>query len=199
MGEEALATPAEGLTLWQRMSVFDARSLLGYYCYRANAYDDAQRIWGRLPKLNLEKRPEIAALYVAVRHEMALRTDGELDALLPPPTNHAGAPDGDPSNSAPVPAMLQDQGDADPNMDWNASAGRPPVTDSVPLWSAGAYSDWASSVSGAIPVPAPEVVESVAVLPGASSPQIATIEPALTQAEDDDGGDTLPGKALPRA
>ncbi len=79
IAEDVFDTPAEQLMLWQRMSVFDARSVLGYYCYREGAYDDALRIWSRIPKGNLEKRPDIADMLAEVRHTIALRTEGELD------------------------------------------------------------------------------------------------------------------------
>jgi hypothetical protein len=83
---EAFQGPDERLLLWQRMSVFDARSLLGYYCYRQGALDDALRIWGRIPKGNLEKRPEIAEMLAEVRHRVALRTETEFEThgLLTP-------------------------------------------------------------------------------------------------------------------
>lgn len=71
--ENVLSSPVEDLSLWQRMSVFDARSLLGYYCYRAGALEDADRIWDRLPKPNLEVRPEIAEMVAEVRHQIAAR------------------------------------------------------------------------------------------------------------------------------
>jgi hypothetical protein len=61
------------------MSVFDARSLLGYYCYRDRVYDDALRIWSRIPKGNLEKRPEIADMLADVRHKVALATETEFE------------------------------------------------------------------------------------------------------------------------
>src|SRR5262249_20904331 len=77
--EEATQSAAEQLTLWQRMNVFHARSLLGYYCYRAGALEDALRIWGKLPKANLERRPDIAALVVEARQKMALGTDNDDD------------------------------------------------------------------------------------------------------------------------
>jgi hypothetical protein len=68
------------------MSVFDARSLLGFFCYRELAFDDALRIWGRIPKGNLEKRPEIAEMLAEVRHRVALRmeTEFEMHGLLEP-------------------------------------------------------------------------------------------------------------------
>ncbi len=77
--EEAFTTPAEQLSLWQRMSVFDARSMLGYYCYRQGAFDDALRIWSRIPKGNLEKRPDIAEMLAEVRHRVALELEGGND------------------------------------------------------------------------------------------------------------------------
>ncbi len=81
--ETCFRNPAERLSLWQRMSVFDARSVLGYYCFREGAYDDALRVWSRIPKGNLEKRPEIAEMLAEVRHALALRAEGlegELEA-----------------------------------------------------------------------------------------------------------------------
>jgi hypothetical protein len=111
---QAFHTPAEKLFLWQRMSVFDARSLLGYYCYREEAFDDALRIWGRIPKGNLEKRPDIAEMLAEVRHRVALRTETETAThglLGPAQDKHwnspASAPEGalarlDPSATAPA-------------------------------------------------------------------------------------------------
>jgi hypothetical protein len=75
---DVLTTPAEQLSLWQRMSVFDARSMLGYYCYRDGKYDDAQRIWGRIPKGNLDKRPDITELLAEVRHALAVHMEGDV-------------------------------------------------------------------------------------------------------------------------
>ncbi|HEX6542697.1 MAG TPA: hypothetical protein VF040_13160 [Ktedonobacterales bacterium] len=72
--ETELASPVEDLSLWQRISVFDARSLLGFYCYRAGALDDAWRVWDRLPRPNLEVRPEIDELISEVRHQIAVQS-----------------------------------------------------------------------------------------------------------------------------
>jgi UDP-N-acetylmuramyl pentapeptide phosphotransferase/UDP-N-acetylglucosamine-1-phosphate transferase len=212
IGEEALMTPAERLTLWQRMSVFDARSLLGFYCYRAEDFDDAQRIWGRLPKLNLEKRPEIAELYVEVRHEQALRTDGKAGSL--PYDLQTGAfgiprdPDAPVRRSlvtaadeaatayfpTPPPASERELSDGA-----GLDAARPPVVGSAPMWSASAYTDWALSASGIMPVPSPEAVESLTKCSDSSSPQIATIEPLAAPATAGDDEDTKPGTAVPSA
>ena len=71
--ETELASPIEDFSLWQRISVFDARSLLGYYCYRAGALEDALRVWDRLPRPNLLVRPEIDELIGEVRHQLAMR------------------------------------------------------------------------------------------------------------------------------
>ncbi len=70
--ETDLTSPAEDLSLWQRMSVFDARALLGFYCYRVGALDDAWRVWERLPRPNLEVRPEVEEMINEVRHQFAL-------------------------------------------------------------------------------------------------------------------------------
>ncbi len=80
---EALDTPAEKLTLWQRISGFDARSILGYYCYRTGDFDDALRIWAKIPRANLAKRPEIAEMLAEVRHAIALRATDALDQPAP--------------------------------------------------------------------------------------------------------------------
>jgi hypothetical protein len=71
------------LSLWQRTSVFDARAVLGYYCYRAGDYQDAVRVWLRIPRRNLEVRPEIAALLLDAQHRAALQADGELGLPFP--------------------------------------------------------------------------------------------------------------------
>ena len=75
--EDILQTPAERLSLWQRTSVFDARSTLGYYCYRGGSYQDAVRVWSRIPKRNLAVRSEIAALLVDAQHRAALEADAD--------------------------------------------------------------------------------------------------------------------------
>lgn len=76
----ALRDPAERLMLWQRMSVFDARSLLGYFCFREGAYADAYRIWDRIPDANLEKRPEIEGMVKEARIRLGMDEAGELGA-----------------------------------------------------------------------------------------------------------------------
>src|SRR5262249_40125848 len=77
VSEEELGTPAEKLSLWQRLSVFDARAVLGYYCYRAGDLDDARRIWKAIPSANLEKRPDIAEMLTELTHLLALQADSD--------------------------------------------------------------------------------------------------------------------------
>ena len=77
VSEEELSKPPPSASLWQRMSVFDARALLGYYCYRAGSLDAAERIWSRLPKSNQQVRPEIEALVDEVRMEQAMQRELE--------------------------------------------------------------------------------------------------------------------------
>jgi UDP-N-acetylmuramyl pentapeptide phosphotransferase/UDP-N-acetylglucosamine-1-phosphate transferase len=69
----ALQPPMEPVLLWQRLSVFDARALLGYYCYREGAYEDALRVWDRVPDPNLNARPALRVLIGEVTHAVALR------------------------------------------------------------------------------------------------------------------------------
>ncbi len=74
--EKALGEPSERLLLWQRLSVFDARALLGYFCYREGDYEDAHRIWDRMPDSNIEVRPDIKALIAEVTHAIAIQKGG---------------------------------------------------------------------------------------------------------------------------
>jgi UDP-N-acetylmuramyl pentapeptide phosphotransferase/UDP-N-acetylglucosamine-1-phosphate transferase len=85
MSVDVLETAGERLTLWQRMSVFDARALLGYYCFREEDYEDALRIWERIPDANLQQRPEIEGMLAEVRHALALALAGASDESESPP------------------------------------------------------------------------------------------------------------------
>lgn len=71
-----LQPPMDPLMLWQRLSVFDARALLGYYCYREGEFEDALRIWNRLPDPNIAARPDLQKLINEVTHAVALQTLG---------------------------------------------------------------------------------------------------------------------------
>jgi UDP-N-acetylmuramyl pentapeptide phosphotransferase/UDP-N-acetylglucosamine-1-phosphate transferase len=70
--EDVIETPAEELALWQRMTIFDARSMLGLYCYRAGYYPAALAQWTRIPERNRLLRPEIAHLLADVDKSLAL-------------------------------------------------------------------------------------------------------------------------------
>jgi UDP-N-acetylmuramyl pentapeptide phosphotransferase/UDP-N-acetylglucosamine-1-phosphate transferase len=70
--EDVIETPAEELALWQRMTIFDARSMLGLYCYRAGYYPAALAQWTRIPERNRLLRPEIAHLLADVDRSLAL-------------------------------------------------------------------------------------------------------------------------------
>src|SRR5205823_5232557 len=70
--EDVIETPAEELALWQRMNIFDARAMLGLYCYRAGYYPAALVQWTRIPEENRAIRPEIARLLAEVENRIAL-------------------------------------------------------------------------------------------------------------------------------
>ncbi|GCE24929.1 hypothetical protein KDA_04130 [Dictyobacter alpinus] len=70
--EDVIETPAEELALWQRMTIFDARAMLGLYCYRAGYYPAAQAQWTRIPERNRVLRPEIVHLLNELENQLAL-------------------------------------------------------------------------------------------------------------------------------
>ncbi len=70
--EDVIETPAEELALWQRMNIFDARAMLGLYCYRAGYFPAALVQWTRIPESNRAFRPEIARLLAEVENRIAL-------------------------------------------------------------------------------------------------------------------------------
>lgn len=97
--EEELSNAAERLSLWQRMSVFDARALLGYYCYRAGELHDAVRVLEYIPRPNLQVRPEINDMLLEARNQLAMENEVDLEQTAPrgaiyPPANGrvTGAP-----------------------------------------------------------------------------------------------------------
>ncbi|HEX6798832.1 MAG TPA: hypothetical protein VF116_14075 [Ktedonobacterales bacterium] len=120
--EADLTTPAERLLLWQRMPVFDARSVLGYWCYRAGALEDARRIWSRLPSKNLEYRPEIQQMLGEVKHRLALQADG-----MPDETDLLTGDGGDPARAA-------DPDAAAPDEVTGANFGHPEVAAHAGIW-----------------------------------------------------------------
>ncbi len=70
--ENVIETPVEDIALWQRMSIFDARAMLGLYCYRAGYYPAALAQWTRIPERNRVLRPEIARLLSDVDTRLAV-------------------------------------------------------------------------------------------------------------------------------
>ena len=70
--EDVIETPAEELALWQRMNIYDARAMLGLYCYRAGYFPAALVQWTRIPLANRILRPEIEHLLSEVENRLAL-------------------------------------------------------------------------------------------------------------------------------
>lgn len=70
--EDVIETPAEELALWQRMNIFDARAMLGLYCYRAGYYPAALAQWTRIPAGNRALRPDIVRLLEELDARLAL-------------------------------------------------------------------------------------------------------------------------------
>src|SRR5207244_5203048 len=60
--EDVIETPVEEIALWQRMSIYDARAMLGLYCYRAGYFPAALAQWTRIPESNRKLRPNIQRL-----------------------------------------------------------------------------------------------------------------------------------------
>lgn len=70
--EDVIETPAEELALWHRMSIYDARAMLGMYCYRAGYYPAALAQWTRIPESNRKLRPSIQHLLEELNSRLAL-------------------------------------------------------------------------------------------------------------------------------
>ena len=70
--EGVIETPAEELALWHRMSIYDARAMLGLYCYRAGYYPAALAQWTRIPESNRKLRPSIQHLLEELNSRLAL-------------------------------------------------------------------------------------------------------------------------------
>jgi UDP-N-acetylmuramyl pentapeptide phosphotransferase/UDP-N-acetylglucosamine-1-phosphate transferase len=96
--EAALETPAERLSLWTRMNIFDARALLGFYCYRVGDLRDAIAIWEFIPRANLQVRPKVKEMFEEARNRVAMESEVDLSAS---PMEPAPAP-----SPAPGPALL---------------------------------------------------------------------------------------------
>jgi len=85
--EDVIETPAEAEALWQRTNIYDARAMLGLYCYRAGYYPAALAQWTRIHERNRVLRPEIARLLTEVDNRLALEKQEtqpmRRDQLLP--------------------------------------------------------------------------------------------------------------------
>jgi len=54
------------------MNIFDARAMLGLYCYRAGYYPAALAQWTRIPESNRKLRPNISNLLEELDNRLAL-------------------------------------------------------------------------------------------------------------------------------
>jgi UDP-N-acetylmuramyl pentapeptide phosphotransferase/UDP-N-acetylglucosamine-1-phosphate transferase len=70
--EDVIETPIEDGALWQRMNIYDARAMLGLYCYRAGYYPAALAQWTRIPSANRVLRPDITRLLEELDSRLAL-------------------------------------------------------------------------------------------------------------------------------
>jgi UDP-N-acetylmuramyl pentapeptide phosphotransferase/UDP-N-acetylglucosamine-1-phosphate transferase len=81
--EDTLQSYIERGTLWQRMNIFDARAMLGIFCYRAGFYTAALAQWHRIPVSNRSLRKDIIPLV----HELEARLPLESKPTQPLPLN----------------------------------------------------------------------------------------------------------------
>jgi UDP-N-acetylmuramyl pentapeptide phosphotransferase/UDP-N-acetylglucosamine-1-phosphate transferase len=122
--EDVIETPAEELALWQRMTIFDARSMLGLYCYRAGYYPAALAQWTRIPERNRILRPEIMHLLADVDSRLSVEQQEtqpmRRDAILQQQAMFNGKlPLADlPNPYEPVSRPETDKGDED---DWDSA------------------------------------------------------------------------------
>jgi UDP-N-acetylmuramyl pentapeptide phosphotransferase/UDP-N-acetylglucosamine-1-phosphate transferase len=70
--EDVIETPAEELALWHRMNIYDARAMLGLFCYRAGYFPAAVAQWNRIPESNRKLRPDIALLLEELEARLSL-------------------------------------------------------------------------------------------------------------------------------
>jgi UDP-N-acetylmuramyl pentapeptide phosphotransferase/UDP-N-acetylglucosamine-1-phosphate transferase len=126
--EDVIETPAEELALWQRMTIYDARSMLGLYCYRAGYYPAAMAQWSRIFERNRVLRPEIAHLLTEVESRLAMEQQETQpiyrdQIALEGPILTGNLPPADLPN--PHEPVSQDQNEQDFLEDWQSSRGTP--------------------------------------------------------------------------
>jgi UDP-N-acetylmuramyl pentapeptide phosphotransferase/UDP-N-acetylglucosamine-1-phosphate transferase len=73
--EDTIQNPVEESFLWQRVTIYDARTTLGYLCYRASYYNAALNQWKRIPRPNLQVRPQIGELMRGAEQLMMLERE----------------------------------------------------------------------------------------------------------------------------
>jgi UDP-N-acetylmuramyl pentapeptide phosphotransferase/UDP-N-acetylglucosamine-1-phosphate transferase len=75
INEDIIQNPVEEAFLWQRVTIYDARTTLGFFCYRANYYNAAINQWKRIPRPNLQMRPHIGELMRSAEQLMMLERE----------------------------------------------------------------------------------------------------------------------------
>ncbi len=100
VGEDALKNPVEQAFLWQRITIFDARAVLGYFCYRANYYNAALNQWKRIPPPNMKMRQEISDMLRGAEQLMLLERETTQPMRLEELKVHSTQPDEDRSQPA---------------------------------------------------------------------------------------------------
>lgn len=73
--EDTIQNPIEESFLWQRVTIYDARTTLGYLCYLASYYNAALSQWRRIPRPNLQVRPQIGELMRGAEQLMMLERE----------------------------------------------------------------------------------------------------------------------------
>jgi UDP-N-acetylmuramyl pentapeptide phosphotransferase/UDP-N-acetylglucosamine-1-phosphate transferase len=196
--EEALVTPAEQLSLWTRMNVFDARSLLGFYCYRAGDLRDAAAIWEFIPRANLLVRPQINDMLAEARNRVAMESEVDLSDPSAEPILLATGAAENPAQRAVAqrntPAPLRSHARLDPVPSAGLHPDPLPPERETPLWSAAC---WVAATTLTDPDAATDEMPALAEvsLPGAhgqAAGQHLTPKPsALNGAHGAQGGNSL--------
>lgn len=115
VGEEAIQTPVEQAFLWQRVTIFDARAVLGYFCYRANYYNAAINQWKRIPHPNLQMRPQISELLRGAEQLMMLEREATQPMKLEEMTVRGAPSNEDSRQPAPHSDKTPATSEADPS------------------------------------------------------------------------------------
>jgi UDP-N-acetylmuramyl pentapeptide phosphotransferase/UDP-N-acetylglucosamine-1-phosphate transferase len=117
VGEDAIQNPIEAAFLWQRVTIYDARTALGYFCYRANFYNAALNQWKRIPRPNLHMRPQISELMRGAEQLMMLEREStqpmRLDGLTVRPALQRD--DRHPPSQKSEPDSVEQPGDSSPS------------------------------------------------------------------------------------